>query len=576
MVKLGFHYIWFKIALVMGSVLGLVLLVQSVRTYYRVSEGEVNAYLRREAGRQLDALPREAFDPEQDQAKLKSMLEELRQEAPSKIAWIRLLDSNGKATVQVGNPVGPPLKIVQAPEGIVPPPVGTAAVPPPKSGPAPFGRGFGPTPLPEAESRQTPEGRVRVEVMRFRGRAGGRGGPVGGDAAPPGTSAAGTSPLPMSRPPGTEARGAEPKRSLARPSAGVAQRAGRSGQTGTALLAQPGRGEPPRFDPRFPGGPGQFRSRYLEVALYFSSASEVYGELMTSLVISSSAALGLVASMVLLYFRLPHYVNGKRLEQQTELARQVQMDLLPPAKFSVQNLSFAAECVPAWQVGGDFYDVFSGEHGKVAVVLGDVSGKGLPASVVVGLLLGAVRASDWMSGTAEHEASSQRLSELIRTRTALERFASLFWCYFEPETQTLRYINAGHPPPMLVKRNAAGEAEIVLLEEGGPVLGVVPGATYHQGHVSAHPGDLLVVYSDGVVEATNVEGEQFEEERLHEVIRQNSTRQPVEIRDLVLEQVHRFLGEQRAQDDLTLVVGRIVEGDRGAETEPARESRSQA
>jgi phosphoserine phosphatase RsbU/P len=181
-----------------------------------------------------------------------------------------------------------------------------------------------------------------------------------------------------------------------------------------------------------------------------------------------------------------------------------------------------------------------------------------------------------MGGSAEHEASSERLSELIRTRTALERFASLFWCYYEPESQALRYINAGHPPPLLVQRNAAGEVEMLRLEEGGPVLGVVPGATYRQGQVSAHPGDLLVVYSDGVVEATDAAGEQFEEERLREVIRQNSGRTPVEIRDLVLEQVHRFLGDQRAQDDLTLVVGRIVEADRGAASEPAPKRQSQA
>jgi sigma-B regulation protein RsbU (phosphoserine phosphatase) len=312
------------------------------------------------------------------------------------------------------------------------------------------------------------------------------------------------------------------------------------------------------------------------VALYLSSASEVYGALLGDLVINCTAALGLVASMVLLYFRLPHYVNGKRLEQQTELARQVQMDLLPPAKFSVQNLEFAAECVPAWQVGGDFYDVFSGDNGKVAIVLGDVSGKGLPASVVVGLLLGAVRASNWMGGGAEHEASSERLSELLRTRTALERFASLFWCYYEPETQVLRYINAGHPAPFLVQRTAAGEVEMLRLEEGGAVLGVVSGATYRQGQVSAHPGDLLVVFSDGVVEATNAAGEEFEEERLREVIQKNSGRPPVEIRDLILDQVHRFLGDQRAQDDLTLVVGRIVEAAQGTASEPARERRSQA
>jgi serine phosphatase RsbU (regulator of sigma subunit) len=484
------------------------------------------------------------------------------------------LDNEGKATIEVGKPVGPPLKIMQAPDGKAAPQGGAAAVVPPKSGAATFGRGgFGLTPLPEAESRQTPEGRVRVEVVRFfrPGRAGGRGG-----FAPPNAVAPGTFPMPPSPTPANAGRQVEPNRDPASPVDLAARTGRRGGQPATAPVVQPGRGEPPRFDPRFPVGPGQFRPRYLEVALYFSSASEVYGALLRDLVINSSAALGLVASMVLLYFRLPHYVNGKRLEQQTELARQVQMDLLPPASFAVQNLDFAAECVPAWQVGGDFYDVFSGEGGRVAIVLGDVSGKGLPASVVVGLLLGAVRASNWMGGSAEHEASSERLSELIRTRTALERFASLFWGYYEPETQVLRYINAGHPPPLLVRQNAAGEPEMLRLEEGGPVLGVVPGAAYRQGQVGAHAGDLLVVYSDGVVEATNVEGEQFDEDRLRDIIRQNSTKPPVEIRDLVLEQVHRFLGDQRAQDDLTLVVGRIVEADRGTGFGPVRERQSQA
>jgi serine phosphatase RsbU (regulator of sigma subunit) len=150
--------------------------------------------------------------------------------------------------------------------------------------------------------------------------------------------------------------------------------------------------------------------------------------------------------MILLWLRFPHY-RGKQLEGQTELARQVQTDLLPAGGAAIENLDFAAACVPAWQVGGDFYDVFSAGDARIAIVLGDVSGKGLPAAVVAGVLLGAVRASSWTAGSGEHEASSRRLSELLRTRTSLERFASLFWCYYESESQLLRYVNAGHLPP---------------------------------------------------------------------------------------------------------------------------------
>jgi phosphoserine phosphatase RsbU/P len=246
------------------------------------------------------------------------------------------------------------------------------------------------------------------------------------------------------------------------------------------------------------------------------------------------------------------------LEQQTELARQVQTDLLPTAGVVFRELDFAAECTPAWQVGGDFYDAFSDDDGRIALVLGDVSGKGLPASVVVGLLLGAVRASNWMGGSAEHEASSRRLSELLRTRTSLERFASLFWCYYDPEGQALRYVNAGHLPPMLARRNETGELDIQRLTEGGPVLGLLQGADYCQGRVVVYPGDLFVLYSDGVVEAENAFGEQFGEDRLLAVVRENSDSSSTEIRDEILRRVHAFLDKERVQDDLTLIVARAA------------------
>jgi sigma-B regulation protein RsbU (phosphoserine phosphatase) len=263
--------------------------------------------------------------------------------------------------------------------------------------------------------------------------------------------------------------------------------------------------------------------------------------------------------MVLLWLRFPNYVNGKRLEQQTELARRVQMDLLPPSNLEIAGVDIAAQCVPAWQVGGDFYDVFSAPDGRVAIAVGDVSGKGLPASMVVGLLLGAVRASNWMAGKEEHESSTARLSELIRSRTAIERFVSLFWCYYEPDRRTLRYVNAGHLPPMLIGQDERGNPVVRRLEEGGPVLGVLVGARYEQGEADVRPGEVLVMYSDGVVEAANAAGAQFEEEGLLRVVLQHLQKPCTEIRDEVLRAVHEFMGEERAQDDITLVVARFLE-----------------
>jgi sigma-B regulation protein RsbU (phosphoserine phosphatase) len=178
---------------------------------------------------------------------------------------------------------------------------------------------------------------------------------------------------------------------------------------------------------------------------------------------------------------------------------------------------------------------------------------------VVGLLLGAVRASRWMTGGGEHEASSRRLSELLRTRTSLERFASLFWCYYEPESQVVRYVNAGHLPPMLIANDGEGELDIQRLTEGGPVLGLLHAAQYRQGEARVSPGDLLVLYSDGVVEAENAAGEQFTEDRLLAAIRENAARPAAAIRDSILNQVRAFLEQGQPQDDLTLVVVRIPE-----------------
>jgi sigma-B regulation protein RsbU (phosphoserine phosphatase) len=246
---------------------------------------------------------------------------------------------------------------------------------------------------------------------------------------------------------------------------------------------------------------------------------------------------------------------GKQLEQQMEMARQVQKDLCPPANPSFENLDFAAECVPAWQVGGDFYDIFLTNQGSSALLLGDVSGKGLPAAVLMGLILGAVRSSNWAAGRTEQEASTRRLNELLLSKTSSDRFASLFWGYYEPGTEVLRYVNAGHLPPMVFKQN--GELESERLEEGGPVLGVLAAPTYCQGNIAVSAGDLVVLYSDGVVEAMNASEEEFGEERLRRVIRKNSDKSAAKIRDEILKEVRSFLGEAQLQDDLTLVVARL-------------------
>jgi hypothetical protein len=457
--KLSLAYVWPRLLLAAGLLLGLLLLVHSIVTYSHVTGIMVTAELRRDALRQALSLEREGRQAGvRNAADMKQILDEHRLDLPERYAWIRIFDTTGRVLAQSGNAVGTPLAPQRPPQDFEPP---------------------------AGQVRETDAGKVLAIVLPLR------------------------------------------------------------------LV----RGPPPEDAAPAARAPRQF----IEIALYRDSTSATFGRLGANLMVSASAALGLVAAMAFLWVRLPHYVLGRQLERQTELARQVQRDLLPAANVSFESLDFAAACVPAQQVGGDFYDVFADSRGYIAMVLGDVSGKGLPASVVVGLLLGAVRASRWMAGAVEHEASSKRLSELLRTRTSLERFASLFWCYYDPEPQRVRYVNAGHLPPMLVTRNNAGELAVQRLTEGGPVLGLLEAAGYRQGEATVRPGDLLVLYSDGVVEAENAAGEQFNEDRLLAVIRENMGRPAAAVRDSILDQVKAFLDEGPAQDDLTVVVAMIRE-----------------
>jgi phosphoserine phosphatase RsbU/P len=127
-------------------------------------------------------------------------------------------------------------------------------------------------------------------------------------------------------------------------------------------------------------------------------------------------------------------------------------------------------------------------------------------------------------------------------------------CYYEPKTSTLRYVNAGHLPPMLVHRERDGSFSVQRLEDGGPVLGILPGAFYLQGEVTVDPGDLLIIFSDGVTEAENISGEDFGEARVLGTICNNWHADTRDLCDAVLCELRSFLGDLDPQDDQTLMI----------------------
>jgi hypothetical protein len=311
----------------------------------------------------------------------------------------------------------------------------------------------------------------------------------------------------------------------------------------------PGAGDRPR-DGRF----GRRGPEVAEIGIYLEGVSTSFGPLRQNLIVGCSAAFALMGAVILIGLRFRNYMRGKHIEEELALARRVQNDLFPAENSLATRLTFAAKCLPSYEVGGDLYDVFEMDNGDVGMVLGDVSGKGLPAALLMGVVQGAVRASSITGAAANHEHAAERLNHLLCMKTARERFVSLFWCYFDKRASMLRYINAGHLPPLLVRPDSGGQQKAIRLDSGGPVLGLLPGARYTQAEVWVQPGDLLVVFSDGILEAANSQDEEFGEAGVLASVERNWNNPPREICDSILADVRTFLGKELPQDDQTLLV----------------------
>jgi len=167
---------------------------------------------------------------------------------------------------------------------------------------------------------------------------------------------------------------------------------------------------------------------------------------------------------------------------------------------------------PCRTVGGDYYDFFSYPNDCVGLALGDVSGKGMPASLMMMALQSRVQVLAEDPG--DLASFMMRLNKATCAQCPSNRFITFFFCVLDTTTGDLKFANAGHNPPIVVR--ASGEAQ--MLEGGGPVLGIVPFATYQEQHAHLDPGDMLVLYSDGVTEANNPEYEEYGEERFIEVL----------------------------------------------------------
>lgn len=249
---------------------------------------------------------------------------------------------------------------------------------------------------------------------------------------------------------------------------------------------------------------------------------------------------------------LDERINRERMERELELATEIQQRFQPAGPPEIAGYDFEGISFSCYEIGGDYYDFVERSDGKVMVALGDVSGKGTAAALLMSSLHAAVHAQ--ISAKSSIEQTITSVNEYLSENTPSNRFVTLFIGELEPQTGKLRFINAGHNPPIVAR--ASGEIE--LLEAGGLPLGLMSFAEYESGEISLGHGDVLVVYSDGVSEANNIRDDEFGLDRLKNVIKAHISRPAAAIRDKVESALSEFTGTAPANDDITLVIVKRV------------------
>ena len=241
----------------------------------------------------------------------------------------------------------------------------------------------------------------------------------------------------------------------------------------------------------------------------------------------------------------------KMLAKELEQAAQIQRRLLPASAPQIPGLDLAGYNTPCRTVGGDYYDFLTYPDGRVAMFVGDVAGKGMPAALLVSSLQARVQVLfDEPDGLA---ANVTRLNRVIKSNCPENRFITFFIGILDPRTGEMRYCNAGHNPPIVVHEGGGVER----LEGTGMILGILPNSTYEEGTCRLAPGDVVVLFSDGVSEAARPDTqEEFGEDRLAHLLTETGGCTAKGIIDTVIQQVTEFTAGSPPADDITLVVAK--------------------
>lgn len=241
----------------------------------------------------------------------------------------------------------------------------------------------------------------------------------------------------------------------------------------------------------------------------------------------------------------------ERIQREIEIAREVQERLFPQELPTVDGVSLAGHCRPAQGVGGDYYDLFMLDDGRMGLAIGDVSGKGISAALLMASLRASLRGMT-LDAPNDLAVMMEKVNRLVYEASASNRYATFFFATYCVATRELVYVNAGHNAPFVIHQG--NSADVRRLEAGGPVVGLLSFAIYEEQRLTLEPGDLLLAYTDGISEAMTVEEEEWGEERMLAAAQSLPDGTAQQILQHLFAQADRFTGKAPQYDDMTLLL----------------------
>jgi sigma-B regulation protein RsbU (phosphoserine phosphatase) len=237
-----------------------------------------------------------------------------------------------------------------------------------------------------------------------------------------------------------------------------------------------------------------------------------------------------------------------RSKEEARMARDIQVNLLPKSNPEISGYDIAGMSLPALNVGGDYYDFIRLDEHKLAVGLGDVSGKGLAAALVMSNLQATIRGQTLFDGNANK--CLERANKLLFDSTDSKTFVSLFYGILDTQKNTLCYANAGQNTPLVFSPGKKPRP----LKTHGLALGIQENISYQKDEISINPGDLLLIYSDGISEAMNDQMEEFGDEKLQEIVQLDKGDSATDLIENIIMAVNLHFGDASQNDDMTLII----------------------